>query len=155
MKVKLLSQLVSRYQKIVRELPEPVRVSVVEKEPEKNIATNDCLVAPRKPWLDDAVMVDIVSSEPQYQSKFLFLTVEKLKTCSYFWNDLGEMTRSGESIKISRIVDFFLYTIRNSEKQVEPKHFEYFLQALKERNVPHSCISNQKVLGRLIFVKGM
>ncbi|GFW38986.1 uncharacterized protein TNCV_1829791 [Trichonephila clavipes] len=64
------------------------------------------------------------------------------------------MTQSGESIKNSRIVDLFSYLMRNSKKQVEPKHFEYFLQALKEKNVPHSCISNQKVLDRLKYAKG-
>ncbi|GFR29580.1 uncharacterized protein TNCT_632851 [Trichonephila clavata] len=44
--------------------------------------------------------------------------------------------------------------MRNSKKQVEPKHFEYFLQALKEINVPHSWISNQKDLDRLKYMKG-
>ncbi|GFY40993.1 uncharacterized protein TNIN_24451 [Trichonephila inaurata madagascariensis] len=67
MKVKLLNQLVSRYQEIVREPPEPVRVSVVENESEKNIVTNDRLDVPTKASLDDAVMVDIASSVPQYQ----------------------------------------------------------------------------------------
>ncbi|GBM05501.1 hypothetical protein AVEN_94784-1 [Araneus ventricosus] len=40
MKVKLLSQLVARYQKTMHEPSEPVRVSVVDKEPEKNLMTD-------------------------------------------------------------------------------------------------------------------
>ncbi|GFR29577.1 uncharacterized protein TNCT_632841 [Trichonephila clavata] len=80
MKVKLLSQLVSRYQKIVREPPEPVRVSLVENESEKNNATNDRSDAPTKALHDDAVMVDIASSVPQSQNKFLRFVEKRVRT---------------------------------------------------------------------------
>ncbi|GFW38985.1 uncharacterized protein TNCV_1829781 [Trichonephila clavipes] len=65
-----VSQLVSRYQKIVHEPPHPVRVIVVEDESEKNIGTDDRLDAPTKASLDDAVMVDIASSLPHLKVNF-------------------------------------------------------------------------------------
>ncbi|GBO18915.1 hypothetical protein AVEN_79307-1 [Araneus ventricosus] len=148
MKVKLLSQLVARYQKTMHDPPESVRVSVVDKEPEKNLMTDDISDATEKAT-PNAMMMDIIASVPQSQSKFVPLIVEKLKTRSYFWNEFGEMVKNGSPIKDSRIADFFSYLMRNSKIQAEPKHFSHFLKALKEINISHSCIANQKVLDRL------
>ncbi|GBO12254.1 hypothetical protein AVEN_2339-1 [Araneus ventricosus] len=148
MKVKLLSQLVTRYQKTMHEPPEPIRVSVVDKEPEKNLMTDDISNVTEKAT-PNAMMMDIIASVPQSQSKFVPLIVEKLKTRSYFWNEFGEMVKNGSPIKDSKIVDFFSYLMRNSKIQAEPKHFSHFLKALKEINIPHSWIANRKVLDRL------
>ncbi|GBN34442.1 hypothetical protein AVEN_197190-1 [Araneus ventricosus] len=148
MKVKKLSQLVTRYQKTMHEPPEPVRVTVVDKEKEKNLMMGDISDVTEKAT-PDAMMMDIISSVPQSQSKFVPLIVEKLKTRSYFWNEFGEMEKNVSPIKDPGIVDFISYLIRNSKKQSEPKHFSHFLQALKEINIPHSWIANQKVLDRL------
>ncbi|GBN80355.1 hypothetical protein AVEN_258590-1 [Araneus ventricosus] len=99
LKVKLLSQLVARYQKSMHEPSEPVRVSVVDKEPEKNLMTDDISDVTEKAT-PNAMMMDIIASVPQSESKFVPLIVEKLKTRLYFWNEFGEMVKNGSPIRL-------------------------------------------------------
>lgn len=146
MKVKLLSQLIMRYQKSVHEPPEPVRVT---------IADNKTVVTPNKdetsadtPSIitDDKIMKDILASSPRPYWKYIPMIVDKLKTRMYSWNENGEFTVNNAAVKNSSVADFFSYLLRNVKTQKQPIHFEKFLRAIEEINIPVSWIGNKNVM---------
>ncbi|GFQ65917.1 uncharacterized protein TNCT_575081 [Trichonephila clavata] len=94
----------------------------------------------------DPILKDIITSSPRSYVKYIPSIVEKLITRGYSWNKYGEMTRDNLPIKDSRIVDFFSYLLRNIKTQTEPVHFQIFLKAIREINIPHSWVGNKKLL---------
>ncbi|GFX09633.1 uncharacterized protein TNCV_2186291 [Trichonephila clavipes] len=155
LKVKLLSQLLIRYQNIAREPSGPVRVSIVdENEHPRAVASQkmgeqfgDKMLENVKADAElDPILKDIITSSPRSYVKYIPSIVEKLITRGYSWNKYGEMTRDNLPIKDSRIVDFFSYLLRNTRTQTEPEHFQIFLKAIQEINIPHSWVANKKLL---------
>lgn len=151
MKARLLSQLITRYHKIIATPPEPVRVSVVEDE-DKNDSKHNVgkyhKDSERKhsDMSNDPIIDDIQLSIPQQNRKYIYFILEKLKTRSYSWNENGEFTEDGVPFKNSQIVDLFSYLMRNSKHQTKPKYFDKFFTALQEVNIPINWIGNKKVL---------
>lgn len=151
MKVKLLTQLMMRYQKSVHTPPEPVRVTIADEKKEKSnfqglseeesqrIGDDD----------DDYIIRDIFTSSPRNYWKFIPMIIQKLKTRAYSWNDAGEIIANNAVVKNSRMADFFSYLFRNTKAQKEPVHFGVFLQAMKEINIPHYWVGNKRVLENL------
>lgn len=138
MKVKLLSQLITRYHKTVNEPPEPVRVSIAEQEERKKIFENqeeeeeqEERGAKRKVE-GDRTLKDILISVPKNFAKFVPMIVEKLNTRGYAWNEAGEMTKNAVPFKNIRIVDFFLYLFRNVKAQPVLREFQIYLDAIRE-----------------------
>lgn len=144
MRVKLLSGLITRYHKTVHMPPEPVRVSVVN-EHEENGKKSKTVAQ----FEGDRMMKDIMFSVPQRSAKYVPMIIEKLKSRLYSWNEWGELTHEERPVEGSKIVDFFSYIMRNAKNQTEPKHFAFFLKAIKEINIPRTWIANKKVLDRL------
>lgn len=146
MKVKLLGQLVTRYQRTVHEPPEPVRVSIAENETSKATPEPTPLIDNEKV---DPVLKDILFSVPHNYSKFIPLIIEKLKTRGYGWNDIGEMTRNDLPIRHTRIADLFSYLMRNTKSVSEPQNFDVFFNAINEINIPRTWIGNKNILREL------
>lgn len=142
MKVKLLSQLVTRYHKTVHKEVEPVKVSI---EP----PTNTVMEEQKDDYYSDPIYNDIIASVNRLYQKYVPMIIEKLKTRGYFWNVSGELTIDGKNVENSRIVDFFVYMLRSAKTLVEPLHFDMFWKAIQEINIPHSWIANKKLLSRL------
>ena len=151
-KVKLLGQLVTRYHKTVHAPTEPVRV-IVENESEMSQENNK-----KEPVKDhdsiynqheDTIVKDIILSTPHKFKQFIPHIIEKLKTRQYAWNQWGEFVQDNKTFEGSNVVDFFSYLTRNIRTQDEPKHFNYFLKAIKEVKIPHIWIGNKKVLNEL------
>lgn len=138
MKAKLLGQLITRYQRTVRTPPSVTDDSPAEEK--KSMENED---------MSELAIKDIMSSAPAYYSKFVPMIIDKLKSRQYGWNAAGEMTQDGKPIDGSNIVDFFSYTLRNAKALEPPKHYEYFLKAIKEIKIPRTWIANKKVLKRL------
>ncbi|GFX86062.1 uncharacterized protein TNCV_2403581 [Trichonephila clavipes] len=151
LKLKLLGQLLTRYQNIAREPSEPVRKSIVD-ENEHPRALN-ILVASQKMSEQfgdkklgnvkadtelDPIQKDNITSSPLSYVKYIPSIVKKLITRDYSWNKYGEMTRDNLPIKDSRIVDFSSYLFRNTKTQTEPAHFQICLKAILEINIPHN-----------------
>ena len=163
MKAKLLGQLVMRYQKAVHTPPEPVPVSIKndgisDKEKEKLFQSNQDIVEKKEESVqekfyngdnNDNIIKDIITSTPHRFQKFVYPIVEKLKTRNYFWNSRGEMIVGNETVEGSSIVDFFNYLFRNVKSLTEPSHFQLFLKALSEINIPRTWIANKTVLAAL------
>lgn len=153
MKVKLLGQLIMRYQKTVHEPAKPMRVTVVKDEKERLLdgqpSGEENKNTPLNTDEDDIVMNDIFASAPRNFWKFIPMIVQKLKTRNYSWNDMGEMTVDSVPIKHSSIADFFSHLLRNKKTQKEPPHFDEFVRALREINLPTSWVGNKIVLQRL------
>lgn len=152
-KAKILGHLITRYQKVTHEPPEPIRVNVVndrvgeyprrsdireeeEEEEEEETPADE----------KDAIVRDILQSVPKTHAKFIPPILEKLKTRLYTWNDRGEFVDNDVPIQKSKIADFFSYMMRTSKKAVEPVNFKKFLYAIKEINIPISWIPNPKVI---------
>lgn len=160
MKVKLLSQLITRYHKIVNEPPEPVRVSFAENGGERKGSRDkqegeEKFEAKRKAEeITDPILNDILVSVPKSFSKFVPLLIEKLKAHEYFWNDDGEMTKKNVPYKNVRIVDFFLYIFRNVRAQPPLHEFQIYLDVIREINIPRGWIGNKGLLKILTFDDG-
>ncbi|GFT71336.1 uncharacterized protein TNCV_4349841 [Trichonephila clavipes] len=101
LKVKLLSQLLIRYQNIAREPSGPVRVSIVdENEHRRAVASQkmgeqfgDKMLENVKADAElDPILKDIITSSPRSYVKYIPSIVEKLITRGYSWNKYGEMT---------------------------------------------------------------
>ncbi|KAG8175074.1 hypothetical protein JTE90_028216 [Oedothorax gibbosus] len=92
---------------------------------------------------------NILMSVPKYSAKFITPIIDKLKTRGVSWNEKGEITMDGSVITNSNIIDFFSYLMRNSKEQLEPRHFDLFLKAIKEAKIPVSWITNKRLYNRL------
>lgn len=150
MKAKLLGQLITRYQRTVHTPPEPIPVTVTDgASPAEKKAAEKINMDHEGENTSEIVLKDIMSSAPVYYSKFVPMIVEKLKSRQYGWNAAGEMTQDRKPIHGSNIVDFFSYTLRNAKTLEPPKHYEYFLKAIKEIKIPKTWIANKKVLKRI------
>lgn len=148
MKVKLLSQLITRYHRIVSEPPEPVRVSMAEEEEKKKGLDSQ---EEGKDGKDDPVLNDILISVPKNFSKYVPKVIEKLNMRGYGWNEAGEMIKNGTPFKNIRIVDFFLYLFRNVKAQPELRTFQIYLDVIREINIPRGWIGNKTLLKILKF----
>lgn len=143
MKAKLLSQLITKYQRVVHEPMEPIPVKIDQpKEPTQTHKKEE------RSEVDDTFR-SIISSVPKYSAKYVPFIIEKLKTRGVSWNEDGEMTQDHNTIKDGNIVDFFSYLMRNSKEQLEPKQFPAFLKVLKEVKIPNSWITNKSLYKRL------
>lgn len=146
-KAKILGHLITRFQKVTHEPPEPIRVNVVNDGDNRR---SGVLEEKEETAVDiagqDPIVRDILQSVPQTNTKFILPILEKLKTRLYTWNDRGEFVENNVPVKKSKIADFFSYMMRNSKKAVEPLYFDKFLYAIKEINIPISWISNEKVI---------
>ena len=135
MKVKLLSQLIMRYQKAFHTPPEPLPVTVQNNQvfesdkKEKQSGENSVETVDRTEE-KDAVMRSILLSTPIKFRKFVPMIVEKMKTRNYFWNPNEEMTVENNPIPGSNIVDFFVYLFRNSRNLSEPYNFDFFFESV-------------------------
>ena len=148
-KIKLLSQLITRYHKTVHEPPEPVRVSVNDETPQNAQMSDE---EDRK-FTQDPILQGIMATVSQRYSKYIPLIIEKLKTRDYSWNDKGEFVRNNQPVHGSSVIDFFNYVMRNVRAAKPPRHFFHFIKALKEINVPHSWIANQSLLSHMNVLK--
>lgn len=146
-KVKLLSQLIMRYHKTVHEPLEPVRVSVDDERSKKEKEEEG------DRQQDSPIFKGIVSSVSQRYSKYVPLIMEKLKTREYSWNEKGEFLRGGRPVRGSSVIDFFHYVMRNVKMAKPPRHIFHFIKALKETNIPHSWIANQRLLSHMKELK--
>ncbi|GFV86532.1 uncharacterized protein TNCV_2157231 [Trichonephila clavipes] len=95
LKVKLLSQLLTRYQNIALEPLEPVRVSIIdENEHPRAVASQkiskqfgDKMLENVKADAElDPILKDIITSSPRSYVKYIPSIVEKLITRGYSWN---------------------------------------------------------------------
>lgn len=136
MKAKLLGELIVKYHKTVHAPREPIPVTMSRDENAERVN-------------EHVDLRDILESTPAKSEKFVPLIVEKLKSREYGWNEVGELVVKNEPVKNSRIADMFSYIFRNLKTQSEPVHFNVFLRAMKEINVPLSWIQNKKVLASL------
>lgn len=139
-KAKLLGHLITRFQKVTHEPPEPVRVSVVN-----NAVESESEPSVGEQQEDDHIVRDIVQSVPRSHAKFVPLILEKLKTRLYGWNEYGEFVVNKVPLKKSKIVDLFSYMMRNQKRAEEPLYFNRFWSAIREINIPMSWIANQKL----------
>lgn len=151
MKVKLLSQLITRYHKIVSEPSEPVRVSIAEEERGKILDTQEKEKDAEKQIVTDRILQDILISVPKNFTKYVPLIVEKLNARGYGWNEAGEMLKNDIPLKNIRIVDFFLYLFRNVRAQPELRVFQVYLDVIREINIPRGWIGNKMLLKILNF----
>lgn len=150
MKVKLLSQLMMRYHKSVHAPREPVRVTITDdekKSPSKSLDVKNPIE--EQDSTEDEILKDIFTSSPKQYWKYIPQIVSKLQTRAYSWNNSGEMIANNKVIKNSRIADFFSFLFRNAKTQKEPQHFDTFLRALSEINIPQFWIGNKRVLERI------
>lgn len=109
LKVKLLSELITRYHKIVHTPPDPIRVSIAngaQETTEKIVSdqSNENQIAKQ---YEDPIVKDIILSTPHRYVKYIPHIIEKLKTREYAWNELGEMTEDNKPIEGSNVTDFF------------------------------------------------
>lgn len=143
MKVKLLSQLITRYHKIVNEPSEPIPVKMQE--------PNDTIQKAKKSEDTpiDSMLRNILTSVPKPTAKFIAPILDKLKTRGISWNENGEMIRDQKTLKDTNIIDFFSYLMRNSKEQLEPRYFPQFLKAIKEVKIPVTWIGNKRLYKRL------
>lgn len=131
MKVKLLSQLVTRYHKAVHQPPEPVRVSIAEdgerekKAPPDKEDAGESGLKRKVEEISDPILKDILVSVPKSFVKFMPMIVEKLKTHEYSWNDVGELRKNNMPYKNVRVVDFFYIFLEMSEPNHPFVSFRY------------------------------
>ncbi|GFQ82341.1 uncharacterized protein TNCT_390691 [Trichonephila clavata] len=130
-KAKLLSQLILKYRHMVSEPKPPVRVTIEEEIPKEKSAD----VAERN-ISEDPIVRDIILSVPANFQKFIPAIVEKLKTRSYSWNELGELITDNQAVKHSNVIDLFSYLMRNVKKGLEPHGFAVFWKAINEIKIP-------------------
>ena len=121
-KVKLLSQLLTRYHKTVHEPPEPVRVSM-DDERGKNYAVEK----EDRQTAQDPIFQGIMATVSQRYSKYVPLIIEKLKTRDYSWNEKGEFLHGEQPIYGSSVIDFFNYVMRNVRAAKPPRDFFFIL----------------------------
>lgn len=148
-KAKILGHLITRFQKVVHEPMEPIRVSMANSKEEEEQTMKKPVFEDyynKEEMEEDPIMEDILQSVPRTHTKFIPLILEKLKTRLYSWNADGEFVKNNTPIKNSKIVDFFSYIMRNIKRQEEPLHFNKFLPVIKEINIPISWIGNPKVV---------
>ncbi|GFR27519.1 uncharacterized protein TNCT_179791 [Trichonephila clavata] len=143
-KAKLLSQLILKYRHMVSEPKPPVRVTIEEEIPKEKSAE----VAERN-ISEDPIVRDIILSAPVNFQKFIPAIVEKLKTRSYSWNELGELITDNQAVKHSNVIDLFSYLMRNVKKGLEPHGFAVFWKAINEIKIPTRWIGNQKLVQNL------
>ncbi|GFR32906.1 uncharacterized protein TNCT_515441 [Trichonephila clavata] len=143
-KAKLLSQLILKYRHMVSEPKPPVRVTIEEEIPKEKSAE----VAERN-ISKDPIVRDIILSVPANFQKFIPAIVEKLKTRSYSWNELGELITDNQAVKHSNVIDLFSYLMSNVKKGLEPHGFAVFWKAINEIKIPTRWIGNQKLVQNL------
>ncbi|GFR03832.1 uncharacterized protein TNCT_605081 [Trichonephila clavata] len=141
-KAKLLSQLILKYRHMVSEPKPPVRVTIEE------FLKKSAEVAERN-ISEDPIVRDIILSVPANFQKFIPAIVEKLKTRSYSWNELGELITDNQAVKHSNVIDLFSYLMRNVKKGLEPHGFAVFWKANNEIKIPTRWIGNQKLVQNL------
>lgn len=137
-KVKLLSQLITRYHKIVNTPAEPISVKMQEEMPTPSVKKDE------DPPVD-SIIQNILTTVPRQSEKYIKPIIEKLKTRGISYNDRGEMTQDNNVIKHSNIIDFFSYLMRNSKNQLQPEQFSLFLKAIKDAKIPSSWIMNKRL----------
>ena len=151
MKVKLLSQLITRYHKTVNEPPEPVRVTFADEEERKKMSHDQAKTDGEKKAETDMIFKDILLSVPKTFTKFVPMIVEKLNMHGYAWNNEGELTKNNIPFKNVRIVDFFLYLFRNVRDQPDLRVFPIYLDTVRDINIPRGWIGNKKLVKILSF----
>lgn len=144
MKAKLLGDLVTRYQRVVHEPKEPIRVTMDGQDKQ----TPSPVQQEGRPQYDGQVHA-VLSSVPKPSAKFVPFILEKLKNNGISWNENGEMKRDNNVIKGGNIVDFFSYLMRNSKSQLEPKNFSLFFKAIKDAKIPTTWITNRHLSKRI------
>lgn len=154
MKVKLLSQLITRYHKTVNEPAEPVRVSFANEEERKQLPQSQEESNVERKVEPDSVLRGILVSVPKSFAKFVTMIAEKLNARGYGWNEEGELTKNGIPFKNIRVVDFFLYLFRNVKEQPGLREFPIYLNTIREINIPRGWIGNKKLLKILSFDDG-
>ncbi|GFQ69262.1 uncharacterized transposon-derived protein F54H12.3 [Trichonephila clavata] len=143
-KAKLLSQLILKYRHMVSEPKPPVRVTIEEEIPKEKSAE----VAERN-ISEDPIVRDIILSVPANFQKFIPAIVEKLKTRSYSWNELGELITDNQAVKHSNVIDLFSYLMRNVKKGLETSRLCSFLESYQRNKIPTRWIGNQKLVQNL------
>ncbi|GFX56953.1 uncharacterized protein TNCV_3701181 [Trichonephila clavipes] len=141
-KAKLLSQLLTKFQRVINAPKPPLRVTI--EEPEQQETT---VIARKETSLkEDPTLREIILSVPANFQKFIPPIAEKLKTRSYSWNDYGELMKDSKIIRNTNIVDLFSYLMRNVKKGFEPHGFSVFWKGINEIKIPTRWIGNQKLV---------
>lgn len=157
-KVKLLSLLLSKYQRVIHKPKEPVRVSVVSSETESVPTTQPPLspVATSPSVLSsengDIILKQIKITVPSTYQKFIDPLVSLLKQSEYKWNKKGELVVNDQVIQGSNIIDLISYLMRSRKSVLSPVGFNIFWEGIKKINIPREWIGN-KSLKAILDVK--
>lgn len=137
-KVKLLSQLILRYQQAINPNKD---VITTDKKDESNIKTENPPITDNK-----EIFLNIISSSvPTAYRSFIPHIITRMQKLNVFYNDRGELKVKNNIIEKSNIVDLFSFIMRNRKKEKPPIGFMEFWQVLKEINIPKRWIGNKSL----------
>lgn len=149
-KVKLLSQLLSRYKRLTHAPKEPVPVTVVPKKTDISPFTETDIDLPQQE-VPASKTVDelILLSVPQLYQKYVPHILQMLKSHRYEWDDQGQLIINNLPILNTHIVDLMSYLMRNRKSTIAPEGFMEFWEGIKKANVPKEWIGNKILAARI------
>lgn len=139
-KAKLLSNLLSKYKKIVHTPVDPVKVAVVPDSKEQEAQPSKVSIEEEEDA--DPIVKQILLSIPLSTRKFVPLLIDKMREGDMSWSKLGVVEINGKPLPGSNIIDFFSYIMRNRKFVDIPPSFPLFFHHLTKQNIPIEWIQN-------------
>ena len=143
MKVKLLSELTTKYHQAVHNLQKPIPVSITSEDNVQSLASdikesleNKPHIAENSHFLGDPIYNQIVISVPPSYKKYLSTLISALKNANYTWNQSGELVINDKIVPYTHVADLFSYISRNSREDIKPVGLSNFIEGIKKANVP-------------------
>lgn len=145
-KVKLLSELIKRYHKVIHIPPKPVPVTVMPDRDNADSSTTPDLNSELK---KDPVINQIEISVPPSYKKFVPELLSSLKKINYNWTENGELIIDNKVIPYTHVADLLAYIARNRKDDAIPIGFGEFWDEVKKANIPNEFI-NRKTLKKRV-----
>lgn len=161
LRAKLLSHMVSRYQRIMQppppkkpfEIP-PELLSALDSTPPSIEVPKDSSENLQKepPEIEntDLLVKYLAYAVPKSRKRYISPIIERLKNINYVFNDHNELVVEGELEPRSNVIDLFSFLMRDlKQNEIPPRGFEKFFNGLVKINIPQSWIGNKRVAEQL------
>lgn len=149
-KVKLLSEMIKRYHRIVHIPPKPIPVTM---KPDKDNEDSSTIKLPEvinnRESKQDPVINQIEISVPPSYKKFIPEILSSMKKINYNWTENGELIIDNKVIPYTHVADLLSYIARNRKDDTTPIGFGEFWGGLKKANIPNEFI-NRKTLKKQV-----
>ncbi|KMQ82991.1 hypothetical protein RF55_21246 [Lasius niger] len=147
LRAKLLSQLITKYQRAMQPAPPPKPFEI----PPELLAPPPPLPSPpvelTTPYSRDALLAKFIGyAVPKTFKKFILPILERLSYANYTFNDKNEFQVGDKPEYRSNAIDLFSYLMKDIRKnEPPPVGFEAFFKALFKINIPRQWIGNKRL----------